>query len=110
MILITGGAGYIGSHAVLNFIEKGENIVIFDNLSTGHIETIESLKKINNSILFEKGDLSKIEEIENVFKKYEITEVIHFAAYSLVGESVKNPSKYYRNNVLGTLNLLDTMV
>ncbi len=110
MILVTGGAGYIGSHTVLNLSEKNEKIVIFDNLSSGHIETIEALKKINPEICFEKGDLNNILNIEQVFKNYDITEVIHFAAFSLVEESVYNPAKYYKNNVSGTLNLLDTMV
>ncbi|MBR6127670.1 UDP-glucose 4-epimerase GalE [bacterium] len=109
MILITGGAGYIGSHTVINFINAGYDIVVFDNLENGHIETIETLQKIGN-IKFEKGDLRNIEDIEKVFNKYKIDAVIHFAAFALVGESVTNPGKYYRNNAFGTLNLLDTMV
>ncbi|MGN1125570.1 MAG: UDP-glucose 4-epimerase GalE [Candidatus Gastranaerophilaceae bacterium] len=109
MILITGGAGYIGSHTALNFINAGYEVVIFDNLETGHIETIESLKQISN-IKFEKGDLRNIEDINRVFDKYEIEAVVHFAAFSLVGESVTDPAKYYRNNVYGTMNLLDSMV
>lgn len=112
MILITGGAGYIGSHTVLNLIEKTDyKIIIFDNLENGHIETINTLLEINSDrIIFEKGDLRNIEDIENVFNKYSIDGVIHFAAFALVEESVQNPSKYYRNNIYGTLNLLDTMI
>ena len=112
MILITGGAGYIGSHTVLNLIENTDyKIIIFDNLENGHIETINTLLKINpDKIIFEKGDLRNIEDIENVFNKYSIDGVIHFAAFALVEESVQNPSKYYRNNIYGTLNLLDTMI
>ena len=112
MILITGGAGYIGSHTVLNLIEKIDyKIIIFDNLENGHIETINTLCEINpDKIIFEKGDLRNIEDIENVFNKYSIDGVIHFAAFALVEESVQNPSKYYRNNIYGTLNLLDTMI
>ena len=109
MILITGGAGYIGSHTAINFLNAGYNIVIFDNLETGHIETIETLQKIGN-VSFEKGDLRNLSDIDAVFDKYDIEAVIHFAAVSLVGESVVNPAKYYRNNVYGTLNLLDAMV
>lgn len=109
MILITGAAGYIGSHTAVNFLNNGYEIVIFDNLATGHIETIESLKKIG-TVHFEQGDLQNIEDIEKVFEKYDIDAVIHFAAFSLVGESVTNPAKYYRNNTYGTLNLLETMV
>ena len=112
MILITGGAGYIGSHTVLNLIENTDyKIIIFDNLENGHIETINTLLKINpDKIIFEKGDSRNIEDIENVFNKYSIDGVIHFAAFALVEESVQNPSKYYRNNIYGTLNLLDTMI
>ncbi len=109
MILITGAAGYIGSHTAINFINNNYDIVIFDNLETGHIETIEALKQIGN-VKFEQGDLRNIEDIENVFEKYDIDAVIHFAAFSLVGESVTDPAKYYRNNTCGTLNLLETMV
>ena len=112
MILITGGAGYIGSHTVLNLIENTDyKIIIFDNLENGHIETINTLVEINpDKIIFEKGDLRNIEDIENVFNKYSIDGFIHFAAFALVEESVQNPSKYYRNNIYGTLNLLDTMI
>ena len=112
MILITGGAGYIGSHTILNLIEKTDyKIIIFDNLENGHIETVNTLLEINSSnIIFEKGDLRNIEDIENVFNKFSIDGVIHFAAFALVEESVKNPSKYYRNNIYGTLNLLDAMI
>ena len=119
MILITGGAGYIGSHTILNLIEKTDyKIIIFDNLENGHIETVNALLEINSErqrradarIIFEKGDLRNIEDIENVFNKYSIDGVIHFAAFALVEESVQNPSKYYRNNIYGTLNLLDTMI
>lgn len=110
MILITGGAGYIGSHTILNLIKNGYKILIFDNLENGHIETVDTLKDIDKSIIFEKGDLRNIEEIENIFNKYAVEGVIHFAAFALVEESVKNPSKYYRNNIYGTLNLLDAMI
>ncbi len=110
MILVTGGAGYIGSFAVLKLSMQNEKIVIFDNLSTGHIETINTLKKINPDICFVQGDLNNISDIENIFKKYEISEVIHFAGLSIVEESIKNPSKYYKNNVAGTVNLLNAMV
>ena len=109
MILITGAAGYIGSHTAINFLNNGYDVVVFDNLATGHIETINSLKKIGN-VKFVQGDLRNIEDIKKVFEEYDIETVIHFAAFSLVGESVTDPAKYYRNNVYGTMNLLDTMV
>ena len=109
MILITGAGGYIGSHTAINFIKNGYDIVVFDNLETGHIETINALKKIAD-VKLEQGDLRNIEDIDKVFKKYEIDAVIHFAGFSLVEESVTNPAKYYRNNVYGTMNLLDSMI
>lgn len=109
MILITGGAGYIGSHLAIALLKKDESIVIFDNLSTGHIKTINTLKKYGN-LKFYQGDLLNKNDIDEVFQKEKITSVVHFAAFSQVGESVKNPKKYYRNNVVGTLNLLDSMI
>ena len=109
MILVTGGAGYIGSHCVMALLESGKDVVIFDNLSTGHIETVETLSKYGN-VEFVKGDLLNQNDIDSVFKKYEIEAVVHFAAFSQVGESVKNPKKYYINNVVGTINLLSAML
>lgn len=109
MILVTGGAGYIGSHCVISLLERGNEVVIFDNLSTGHIEIVEKLKKIG-SLKFEKGDLLEPDAIKSIFRKYKIDSVLHFAAFSQVGESVKNPKKYYVNNVCGTINLLSAMV
>ena len=109
MILVTGGAGYIGSHCVMALLEKGYDVVIFDNLSTGHIETINELKKYGN-VIFEKVDLLEKEELNNAFKDKNITAVMHFAAFSQVGESVQNPQKYYVNNVVGTINLLNVML
>ena len=109
MILITGGAGYIGSHCALALLKQGKNIVVFDNLSTGHIETVESLSKYGN-LKFLQGDLLNKDDLESLFKNNKINAVIHFAAFSQVGESVKNPEKYYINNVCGTLNLLSTML
>ena len=104
MILITGGAGYIGSHTAINFLNAGYEVVIFDNLENGHIETVNVLKQIGK-VHFIKGDLRNIQDIEDVFKNYDIDTVIHFAGFIQVEESVKNPSKYYRNNIIGSLNL-----
>ena len=109
MILITGGAGYIGSHTAINFLNAGYEVVIFDNLENGHIETVNVLKQIGK-VHFIKGDLRNIQDIEDVFKYYDIDTVIHFAGFIQVEESVKNPSKYYRNNIIGSLNLFDSMV
>lgn len=113
MILVTGGAGYIGSHNVIALLDAGYDVVIFDNLELGHIETVETLKSIqaNGKVVdFIQGDLKNFEDIKDVFSKHEIKAVIHFAAYSQVAESMKNPQKYYENNVEGTLNLLNAMV
>src|SRR5574344_2730092 len=112
MILVTGGAGYIGSHCVLALLEQGNDVVIFDNLVTGHIETVETLKANSKkaSLEFVKGDLKNIDDIKSVFQKYKIGSVLHFAALSLVAESVIKPEKYYYNNVYGTLNLLSSMI
>ena len=109
MILVTGGAGYIGSHCVMALLEQNNNVVIFDNLSTGHIETVETLKKYG-PVEFQKGDLTNFDDINSVFKNYDIDKVVHFAAFSQVGESVVNPQKYYINNVCGTINLLRAML
>lgn len=109
MILVTGGAGYIGSHCALALLEKGNDIVIFDNLSTGHIETINNLSKYGK-VNFVQGDLLNKDDLKSVFEKFEIDAVVHFAAFSQVGESVKNPEKYYNNNVCGTMNLLSAMI
>lgn len=102
-ILITGGCGYIGSHCVRFFKNNGFDVVIFDNFSTGHKEfSCDETKCI-------EGNLLNIDSLRKVFKKYKFDGVIHFAAFSLVGESVKNPIKYYENNIYGTLNLLKVM-
>ncbi len=109
MILVTGGAGYIGSHCVMALLENNNDVVIFDNLSTGHIETIQTLQKYGN-VEFHQGDLTNFDDINSVFKNFNIEKVVHFAAFSQVGESVVNPQKYYINNVCGTINLLRAML
>lgn len=109
MILVTGGAGYIGSHCVMALLENNNDVVIFDNLSTGHIETIQTLQKYGN-VKFQQGDLTNFDDINSVFKNFNIEKVVHFAAFSQVGESVVNPQKYYINNVCGTINLLRAML
>lgn len=103
MILVTGGAGYIGSHTVRELRSRGYDVVVYDNLTTGHIEAV-------GDAIFVNGDLFDVELLKDTFKKYGVDSVIHFAAYSLVGESMTNPLKYYHNNVAGTLALLEAMV
>ncbi len=112
MFLVTGAAGYIGSNLALKLLESGEDIVIFDNLSTGHQKIVDKLKTLNlkgKVVDFIKGDLRNLNDIEAVFSKYKIEAVFHFAAFSIVSESAKNPHKYWENNFTGTKNLLDAM-
>lgn len=103
MILVCGGAGYIGSHTVYELVDRGEEVLIVDNLQTGHKGAIHSKAKFCN------GDIRDKEFLDKVFNENEIEAVIHFAANSLVGESMINPLKYYDNNVYGTQVLLETM-
>lgn len=103
-ILVLGGAGYIGSHTVLELIRAGEEVVVADNLSTGHEQAIPE------QAVFYKGDLHDKAFLDGIFEKERIDAVIHFAAYSLVGESVVKPLKYYDNNLCGTKTLLESMV
>ena len=104
MILVCGGAGYIGSHAVRQLIDKGEEVIIVDNLETGHEDAIHPKAK------FYKVDIRDEKSLNKVFEENKIDEVIHFAANSLVGESMTNPLKYFNNNVHGTEVLLKVMV
>lgn len=102
MILVTGGAGYIGSHINKMLARKGHETVVFDNLVYGHREAVKWG-------VLETGDLSDKKRLDELFKKYQIDTVFHFAAYAYVGESVTDPSKYYNNNVANTIHLLDVM-
>ena len=102
-ILVTGGAGYVGSHTVAALVERGAEVIVIDNLEKGHKKAIWPGAK------FCEGDLRDAPFMDKLFTENQITAVIHFAAYSLVAESVQNPTKYYDNNVVGTLQLLKTM-
>ena len=101
-ILVTGGAGYIGSHTVAEFLSQGEEVIVLDNLQKGHAEAVLSST-------FYVGDLRDSDLLDRIFTEHAIEAVIHFAADSLVGESVSDPLKYYHNNVAATLNLLTKM-
>lgn len=102
-ILVMGGAGYIGSHTVRHLQTHGYNCIVADNLIYGHREAVSASS-------FELADLLDKASLRTVFNKYRIDAVVHFAAFTYVGESVENPRKYYENNVVGTLNLLDVML
>ncbi len=103
-ILVLGGAGYIGSHTVYELVANGEDVVIVDNLETGHIEAVHPQAR------FYQGDIRDRAFMDSVFEKESIDAVIHFAANSLVGESMTNPLKYFDNNVNGTKVLLQSMI
>ena len=109
-ILVTGGAGYIGSHTVVKLLEAGEKVVVVDNFSNSKAEVFERIKAITGKeVGFYEGDMVDRVLLDRVFSENEIESVIHFAGVKAVGESVENPLKYYRNNVSGTLCLLEAM-
>ncbi|MDG0871626.1 UDP-glucose 4-epimerase GalE [Paenibacillus thiaminolyticus] len=101
-VLVTGGAGYIGSHTVAELLDRGEEVVVVDSLETGHADAV-----LGGTL--HVGDIRDKAFLEGVFQQHKFDAVIHFAAYSLVGESMSNPAKYYDNNVHGTLVLLEVM-
>lgn len=109
-ILVTGGAGYIGSHTCVQLLEAGYEIVILDNLSNSKPEALKRIEKITGkSFEFVKGDILDRSLLEDVFEKYRIDGVIHFAGLKAVGESVSIPLRYYHNNIAGSLVLLEAM-
>lgn len=101
-ILVTGGAGYIGSHTVRHLQEHGHSVSVYDNLSRGHSASVPA-------DIFTQGDLHDFNKLDHVMVTNQIEAVIHFAAFAQVGESTKNPELYYRNNVAGTISLIDAM-
>ena len=102
MVLVLGGAGYVGSHTVRLMSELGREYIVYDNLSTGHKGAVDAS-------LLVKGDILDKQSLVNVMREYNVDSVMHFAASSLVSESVSNPELYYTNNVYGTLNILSSM-
>ena len=110
MVLVTGGAGYIGSHTCIALDEAGFEFVVFDNLCNSSQEALSRVEKIiDKKIEFFEGDIRDPKDLQNVFDKYDIDSVIHFAGLKAVGESVELPLKYYDNNVNGTIKLLEAM-
>ncbi len=109
-LLVTGGAGYIGSHTVLELLRAGHDVIVVDNLSNSHEESLRRVEALaGKSLTFHRVDLLDRERLAAVFEFEAIDAVIHFAALKAVGESVAQPLRYYRNNITGTLNLLTTM-
>jgi UDP-glucose 4-epimerase len=101
-ILVTGGAGYVGSHAARRLVQAGHEVWVYDNLSQGHRGAVRSGRLI-------EGDLMQVDRVTDALRANKIDAVMHFAAFALVGESVADPAKYYQNNIVGSLSLLDAM-
>src|SRR5437773_1359692 len=101
-ILITGGAGYIGSHAVRLFRERGHDVWVYDNLVFGHRAAVPANRLI-------VADLAETQRLDHVLVERRIEAVIHYAAFAFVGESVQAPAKYYQNNLVNTLNLMECL-
>lgn len=108
-VLVTGGAGYIGSHAVQRLLADGHNVVVVDNLFRGHVEAVERLRaraKGGDRLHFEKRDIAETDAIEAIVRDRRIDTIMHFAAWTYVGESVQKPLDYYANNTAGSLSLI----
>lgn len=108
-VLVTGGAGYIGSHAVKQLLTTGERVVVLDNFCCGHLGALERLRTlphVGSALSWVQGDLSSPTELSQILRKNKISAVMHFAALSSVGESVQQPLRYYTNNVAGSVNLI----
>src|SRR5205814_5623781 len=99
-ILVTGGAGYIGSHAVRHFLARGHDVWVYDNLSMGHRAAVPTDRLV-------VGDLNELPKLDHVLVMNRVEAVVHFAAFTFVGESVRDPGKYYQNNLVNTLNLME---
>jgi UDP-glucose 4-epimerase len=109
-ILVTGGAGYIGSHTCILLIEAGYDVIVFDNFSNASKESIKRVEKIvAKEIILVEGDIRNRDDLDKVFNAYKIDAVIHFAGLKAVGESVAEPLKYYDNNIYGTIVLCEVM-
>lgn len=110
-ILVTGGAGYIGSHTVLSLLEKGYDVVVLDNYSNSLVSSLDRVKEITGcNIFIYNGDVRNKMLLNDIFKNHSISDVIHFAGLKSVSESIKYPSQYYNNNVMGSLILIDKML
>ncbi|KZN68340.1 UDP-glucose 4-epimerase GalE [Pseudoalteromonas luteoviolacea] len=110
VVLVTGGAGYIGSHTVVELLMQGDEVIVIDNLANSSEVALKRVSEITGKqVTFYQGDILDREFVDSVFEKHNIEQVIHFAGLKAVGESVLKPIEYYQNNVQGTLTLLDAM-
>ena len=110
-ILVTGGLGFIGSHAVVELLDNGYEVVVIDNLYNSNIDVIDSIKNITGKdFSFYQNDVCDLEVLEKIFNEHTIDAVMHFAGYKAVGESVKKPILYYENNLVSTLHLCQKMI
>jgi len=109
-VLVTGGAGYIGSHTCVQLLEAGYDIVVLDNLCNSKIEAVRRIKELTGKdFVFVQGDIRDSDLLDDIFSKYDIDSVVHFAGLKAVGESVSVPLRYYRNNVTGSILLFESM-
>jgi UDP-glucose 4-epimerase len=110
VIMVTGGAGYIGSHACVELIQAGHEVIVIDNLSHSKAESLARVREITGvPVIFHRADLLDETALDEIFKRHSINAVIHFAGFKAVGESILAPLRYYRNNLTGTLNLCRMM-
>lgn len=110
-VLLTGGAGYIGTHTAVEFINAGHTVTIVDNLSNSSVKAVRRVERLtNSSIDFHEVDLLETVPLDQIFRTSHFDAVVHFAGLKAVGESVSKPLDYYRNNISGTINLLDSML
>lgn len=109
-VLVTGGAGYIGSHTIVELLQEGFKVVVYDNLSNSSTSSLDNVEKITgNCVDFVRGDICNLTELQKLFSTYDFDSVIHFAGLKSIGESIEQPLRYYENNVSGTLQLLRVM-
>ena len=109
-ILVTGGAGYIGSHTVIELLEAGFEVVVFDNLSNSSVESLKRVEEITGrSLIFIEGDIRDGAALDELFTEHEIKAVIHFAGLKAVGESQEIPLVYFDNNIAGSISLIKAM-
>ena len=109
-ILVTGGAGYIGSHICIELLNAGQDVVVFDNFQTGHVEALRRVEKLTGRTLtISEGDIRDRNALANALRTHGCTAVIHLAGLKAVGDSITQPMSFYQNNVFGSINLLDAM-